>query len=720
MRFIFLVKATEESEAGATPEPEVHRQGERVRRTAVQGRRRRERARCCDRARRVSGSPTRTATSAWSRAVRRVEGARRGVLADRGRLEAGGRGLGEARAVQERSARGPPGLHRRRLLLTSRDTTRQGTGSGSLPCAFTCGFAHRLHSHRPLCGRATRVADEGIRSGVIGEATCPTCPTTTAAPRCASSYSARSARWSGDRALELGSAHRRTVLAVLASSPGSVVSREELVDAVWGDAPPASANGSIYTYISSLRHALGGKDGARSGRDVLESVGSGYSLRVPDHCVDVHRFEALRLDAERTLRGGAPAAALRTLDEALGLWHGEALAGLSAPFAEVARTRLGELRLATTELRAEACLAAGRHAEVIADLSALTREYPLREMPRELLIRALRRVRPADRGARGLRRLPRHRDPGVGHRAQPGAVRAAGPGRSARGHPSPARRALRRRTGGPRGPPRSPAAPTSCAGCARPRRPVAAAPCWCRARRASARRRCWPRPSRSTRPPSGGRLPDRVRRRRRDRPAGPAAPDLDLPDHRGRRAPDRPARRRRRARGRGRGPRAVRGRPAGVRRRRPALGRRGQLAGVAPPDPRHRGAAARARRRVPAAARPRRAGERAGRPRAARRPRGLPRTAARRGRARDGRAHRRCPARARAAPLRRRRGGKPVLRQGDGREAGRRGPRGGRRHRGLRGRPRRAARRGRRPDHRPPRVPVRGHPRGVALGGAAG
>jgi DNA-binding SARP family transcriptional activator/tetratricopeptide (TPR) repeat protein len=188
--------------------------------------------------------------------------------------------------------------------------------------------------------------------------------------------------WRGDVSLELGSAHRRTVFAVLASSPGSVVSREEIVDAVWGDVPPASANGSIYTYISSLRHVLGG-------REILESVGSGYSLRVPGDRVDVHRFDTLRLDAQRALLGGAPAAALTTLDDALALWHGDALAGLSAPFAEVQRTRLGELRLTTIELRAQACLAAGRHAEIVADLSTLTHEYPLREMPRELLIRAL-------------------------------------------------------------------------------------------------------------------------------------------------------------------------------------------------------------------------------------------------------------------------------------------------------------------------------------------
>ncbi len=195
--------------------------------------------------------------------------------------------------------------------------------------------------------------------------------------------------WRAAVRLELGSAHRCTVLAVLALSPDSVVSREELVDALWGERPPASASGSIYTYISSLRHALTDEDGARSGHAILESVGSGYSLRVPPDHVDVHRFDALRADAQHALHAGDAATALTTLDEGLQLWHGEALAGLPGPFARMQRTRLGELRLATAEQRAEAGLAAGRHTEVIADLGPFTREHPLREAPRELLIRAL-------------------------------------------------------------------------------------------------------------------------------------------------------------------------------------------------------------------------------------------------------------------------------------------------------------------------------------------
>src|SRR5262245_25330595 len=182
--------------------------------------------------------------------------------------------------------------------------------------------------------------------------------------------------WRDQAELELGSAHRRTVLALLALSPGSVVSREELVDALWGDRPPASANGSIYTYVSSLRQALGGKRSGRSGHGLLESVGSGYSLRVPHSCVDVYRFDALRADAQRSSTTGSLTTALTSLDEALELWHGEALSGLTGGFADAQRTRLGELRLATVEQRAEIGLAARRHTQVIADLSQLTQEHP--------------------------------------------------------------------------------------------------------------------------------------------------------------------------------------------------------------------------------------------------------------------------------------------------------------------------------------------------------
>jgi DNA-binding SARP family transcriptional activator/tetratricopeptide (TPR) repeat protein len=195
--------------------------------------------------------------------------------------------------------------------------------------------------------------------------------------------------WQGETELELGSAHRRTVLAALAMHPNRTVSREELIDAVWGEAPPQSAQGSIYTYISGLRRALEPGRAKGEGPQLLASIGSGYSLRLAAEAIDVHRFETLREQAQRRHAAGDLRGTRETLEEALGLWHGVPLSGLPGPFAAAQRARLAEVRLATVERRAEVVLESGGHTELVAELTALTREHPFRETLRGLLMRAL-------------------------------------------------------------------------------------------------------------------------------------------------------------------------------------------------------------------------------------------------------------------------------------------------------------------------------------------
>ncbi|MFD2420668.1 BTAD domain-containing putative transcriptional regulator [Amycolatopsis pigmentata] len=195
--------------------------------------------------------------------------------------------------------------------------------------------------------------------------------------------------WRGDEQVDLGSAHRRAVLAILAISAGKAVSRHDLIDALWGEFPPASAGGSIYTYISGLRRVLEPGRAPRSSGHVLASVGSGYSLQIEDEQLDLHRFHALRASGVRHMKEGHLPEALEDLDAALGLWHGDALSGLPGPFAAAQRTKLGELRLTTVETRAEVLLDLSRRTEVIAELTALCQEHPLRERLRALLMRAL-------------------------------------------------------------------------------------------------------------------------------------------------------------------------------------------------------------------------------------------------------------------------------------------------------------------------------------------
>ncbi|PKW17999.1 BTAD domain-containing putative transcriptional regulator [Saccharopolyspora spinosa] len=197
--------------------------------------------------------------------------------------------------------------------------------------------------------------------------------------------------WRGTDELALGSAHRRAVLAILATYANRAVSRQELIDAVWGETPPTSAEGSIYTYVSGIRYALEPGRPRRCAEELLTSVSAGYCLRIPAEACDVHRFQEHRDRAQRCWAARDAAGAIEALDSALRLWKGEALSGVPGPFATNQRARLAELHLATLERRAELMLAAGGHAEIVAELSILAREHPLREGLRELLILALYR-----------------------------------------------------------------------------------------------------------------------------------------------------------------------------------------------------------------------------------------------------------------------------------------------------------------------------------------
>jgi hypothetical protein len=163
----------------------------------------------------------------------------------------------------------------------------------------------------------------------------------------------------------LGSGRRAAVLVVLALA--GEATREQLVAAVWGDDPPPSANGNVYTLVNALRETLGDR--------VLIREDGAYRLRMTERTVDVRRFEALRRQARQHRASGRRPAELAALDEALGLWDGEALAGVPGPYADAQRARLAELRIASEQRRAALRLELGRPAAAEAELwSARTRD----------------------------------------------------------------------------------------------------------------------------------------------------------------------------------------------------------------------------------------------------------------------------------------------------------------------------------------------------------
>jgi DNA-binding SARP family transcriptional activator len=170
-----------------------------------------------------------------------------------------------------------------------------------------------------------------------------------------------------------------------------VISRGELVDAVWGQDPPASAEGGIYTYVAGLRRVFEPNRSLRGPGRVLVSSGAGYVLHLVPGQPDAVAFEQ-DLGRSRQLRkAGDLSGAVVALNSALSLWRGIAFAGVPGPFAEMERVRLGELRSAAAEERADVLLSLGRHEEVVPDLTAMVADNPLRERMRGLLMIALYR-----------------------------------------------------------------------------------------------------------------------------------------------------------------------------------------------------------------------------------------------------------------------------------------------------------------------------------------
>jgi len=91
------------------------------------------------------------------------------------------------------------------------------------------------------------------------------------------------------RAIELAGMKQRALLALLLLHANEVVSRDFLIDELWGERPPASAEHSIVVYVSRLRKAL-----RAAGADKVPMLGTeagGYVLRVDPVQIDVKRFE---------------------------------------------------------------------------------------------------------------------------------------------------------------------------------------------------------------------------------------------------------------------------------------------------------------------------------------------------------------------------------------------------------------------------------------------
>ena len=176
--------------------------------------------------------------------------------------------------------------------------------------------------------------------------------------------------------LSQASQRQRALLAALLVRPHQPVGLPDIVEALWGERPPASAIANVHTHVSRLRQDLAGI--GLPDRVVTDS--GSYLLRLEPDELDSTHFQSSAEDARTALASGDAVKAVALWEEAWSGWRG-------SPFEDVERcgwlaaevVRLEEMAASAREDFADARLAAGRLGTVITELSGLVRQLPLRE-----------------------------------------------------------------------------------------------------------------------------------------------------------------------------------------------------------------------------------------------------------------------------------------------------------------------------------------------------
>jgi DNA-binding SARP family transcriptional activator/ABC-type branched-subunit amino acid transport system substrate-binding protein len=182
------------------------------------------------------------------------------------------------------------------------------------------------------------------------------------------------------RPVSLGGGKRALLLAVLLTEPGRPVTRDHLVDELWGEQPPETAVTALQGLVSQLRRLLEDDEAVRDGTwSVLVGRGSGYGIVVQAEAIDAQRFFAYAETARDARELGDHAGALSAIDAALALWRGRPLLGLETPDLDAFAERCEGARLDALEDRADALLGLGRPREALAEVEPLIEGNPLRE-----------------------------------------------------------------------------------------------------------------------------------------------------------------------------------------------------------------------------------------------------------------------------------------------------------------------------------------------------
>ena len=178
------------------------------------------------------------------------------------------------------------------------------------------------------------------------------------------------------QAPDLQRAKERCLLAVFLMTPNRVHRIESLIFQVWDDDnPPDTVPRTLRSYIAHIRDIAQ----ASGGEVQLLTESGGYLFRVDQDRIDLHRFRALKDQADAIALSGDATQAVGLLQEAERLWRGPALSGLPGRWMAGMRESLGTEHRAVVMKRLGLELELGHHAELTGELQRLSAQFPLDE-----------------------------------------------------------------------------------------------------------------------------------------------------------------------------------------------------------------------------------------------------------------------------------------------------------------------------------------------------
>jgi DNA-binding SARP family transcriptional activator/Flp pilus assembly protein TadD/DNA-binding XRE family transcriptional regulator len=275
---------------------------------------------------------------------------RKAGLTQRQLAEAAGVGVGVVRDLEQGRTERPHGESVRRLASALRLSQQQ---------VMEFGLAVLGNGDTPE-GAGPRDRTGAVRIGVLG-------------PLTASRQGVP---------LPLGPPLQRAVLGLLVLYEDAGLSRDAMIDALWGEAPPPTAVSMMQSYVSRLRRVLG--PGCPVGK-----TSSGYRLEPTTCDLDLTAFEALVSQARQAHAAGDFERACQAYADALALWRGEPLADCDSLRGHPAVARMIRQNSEAVTGYAEAAIAASRPERALPRLRALADREPLNERAHALLMIAL-------------------------------------------------------------------------------------------------------------------------------------------------------------------------------------------------------------------------------------------------------------------------------------------------------------------------------------------